>query len=147
HEILAQRHVDLIRPEQLDNLGAVFEVGAGGITEAVTAAAIALLPDLFEFRRIFRSKAQLLPHPLVPQLRQRLGAFDAETMEIELFLILFFLKQLLSQFRSAIANGHELYAEDIEFPRFNAGEKVSDAQPPAFFLPRECESQPLARIG
>src|SRR5262245_31965304 len=52
HEILAQRHADRLRFEQLDDLRAVFKVRAGRIAEAVAAAAIVLLEQLANLRAV-----------------------------------------------------------------------------------------------
>ena len=47
-----------------------------------------------------RAEAQLLPHALVPELRQRLGRFDAEAVQVEVILILVVAAQLFRQFAS-----------------------------------------------
>src|SRR5450432_4848236 len=64
HEIFIQRHPNFLRLEQLHDLCAVFQTRAGGISKTVPAAAISLLKNLFDLRRIFRPESQFLPHAL-----------------------------------------------------------------------------------
>src|SRR3954451_1643069 len=44
-ERLRQRHADPLRMQQLDHLGAVLEVGTGGIAEGVARPAVALMGE------------------------------------------------------------------------------------------------------
>src|SRR5688572_14021665 len=72
HVVFAERDADRFGLEELRDEGPVFEVGARGVAEGIAAAAVALLEDLLRVRRILRPESQLLPHPLVPEFRQRL---------------------------------------------------------------------------
>ena len=124
HEILAEAHANLFRPQELYYERSIFQVRAGGISEAVAAAAILLLEDFANRGIIFAGEAQLLTHPLVPQLSKRLGRFNAEPMEIQVFLVSVGGSKVFRKFGGFVADGDELHTENVEFSRFDGAEKI-----------------------
>jgi len=80
HEVLAKLDSDCFGFEQLEYLGAILKVGAGGVSEAISAAAIALMKQLFDGSGILAAETQFLAHVFMPIFGQTLGRFDAETV-------------------------------------------------------------------
>ena len=58
-ELLGERDADPGRVDQLEELGLIFEVRAGGIAERIAAAAVVLLEKLLRVRRILAVDAPL----------------------------------------------------------------------------------------
>src|SRR5205823_4948736 len=97
-------------------------------------------------RRILAAEAQLLPHPLVPEFRQRLGRLDAEAVEIKIVLILIFGPEFFRQLRRKVADGDQLQPDHVELPRLDRAEKVADAKTTTTLLAWELESRQLAQL-
>src|SRR5262245_42580199 len=57
--LLAQGDADLLRPQQLQQLPLVAEIGAGRVAEGVAAAAIALVQHGVEVARLLGGEAEL----------------------------------------------------------------------------------------
>src|SRR4051794_23000819 len=87
HVVLAQRDIDLLGLEQQRDQSSILKIWTRGIYEAVATAAITLLKQLANVRRVFRSKPKFLPHPLVPHLSKRLSGFNAEAVQIQIVLV------------------------------------------------------------
>src|SRR5690349_13643680 len=77
-ELFTQLDADAFGPEQLEELGLVFEVGAGRVAEAEARPLIALMEELRELRGVAPGDPQLLADVLVPEFRERLGRLDRE---------------------------------------------------------------------
>ena len=86
-ELLAQRDADAPGIEQVEDLLLVLEVRARGVAERVPRAAIALIEQLLDRRRVVSGDPELLADPLVPELRERLGHLDAEPVQVQVLLV------------------------------------------------------------
>jgi len=60
-QLLGQRHADLRRVEQVDDLATVLEVGAGGVPEGVARPAVALAQDLVDVAGVLPGVTELWP--------------------------------------------------------------------------------------
>ena len=63
--------------EELGDLGVVREVRARGVTPRIASPSVLLAKEAREGRSVLIVEAEFLADPLVPQLRERLGHFDA----------------------------------------------------------------------
>lgn len=85
--LIGQGDADPLTVEQSKQLGLVFEVGTSGIAEAIARTLVTLREEPLDLLRIFACDPQLFADPLVPQLRKRLGGFDAEPVEVQVVLV------------------------------------------------------------
>src|SRR5208337_572472 len=115
----------------------ILKVRARGVSEAVSAAAIALMKHLFDRSGILAAETQLLPHVFMPIFGQALGRLNAEAVQKEIILILVGLAEDFGGLGGAIADGDQLQTEDVEFSGLLGSEEIRDAQPPPARLPRE----------
>ena len=84
---------------------------------------------------ILAAETEFLTHVFMPVFRQRLGGFDAETMEIEIVLIFIVRRNFFGDLGGCFADRDQLQAEHIEFARLLRSEKIGDAQSPPACLP------------
>ena len=71
---------------------------------------------------------------------KRLGGFDAESMEIQIFLISVGGAEIFGQLGRFVADGDELDSEHVVLAGFGGTEEIGDAETPAAVLSREGES-------
>ena len=123
----------------------VFQIRASTVAKTESAAAVALLEELGDLRRIFAAKAHFLPHAFVPEFGQSFSRFDTEAVKEEIILIFVGLEKFLGHLGRAIADGDQLHAQHIKLAGFFGSEKVGYAQPPFGVLPGKAKPHPLAR--
>ena len=80
---------DPLGSEQLDDLGAVLQIRAGGIAEASTARPGSPAGRSPRRRRVRSAsrEAELLADPRVPVLGQRLGQLDGQPVQLEVVAV------------------------------------------------------------
>lgn len=145
HEILAQLNAYQLGLQQFDNFNTVFEVWAGGVTEAVSAAAVALVEKFFYAGGIFAPETELLPHVFVPVFRQCLRRLYPETVQEKIILVLVLFAKRLGSLGGVIADGDKLETQNVKFTRRFWPEEIGDAKPPPAGLAWERKPHPLAR--
>jgi len=102
--------------------------------------------EVGDFVGVFAGMAEFLADAFVPEFGQRLGGFDAETVEVEIFLIFVGLAELLGDFGGLVADGYQLQARGHRIRRSRACGKVGDAQPAAAFLAGEIEAEDFVGV-
>ncbi len=125
-ELLGEAHADvLLGLEQAEDLRLVLEVGAGGIAEGVTRAAIFLVEEIGDARRVFAGDAEQLARLLVDQLGQRLGGLHREAVQIEILCKVAGLEELCGLAAGLVADGDDGEADDIALRLQSSGSKKS----------------------
>ncbi len=95
-----QAHADIFfRMEQREQLGLVLQIGTCRIAERIARAAILLVEQIANVRRIFSRDAQLLAHLLVEIFGQGFGGLDAEPVQVEVLGVLPGFEELLRFYR------------------------------------------------
>ncbi len=113
--VLGQRAADALGLEEAEEFFLVGHVGAGGVAEAVAAAAVVLGEELVDLRGVVVPDAQLGAAALVPELRQRFGRLDAHAVDIEVLRIVVVVEQLLREAADLLAHGDAVEAEHVFF--------------------------------
>src|ERR1051325_1912584 len=87
-KFLAELHVDAVRLQQRKELLLIFEIGTGGITEAVARALVFLTKQSRQLRRIRAANPQLLTKALVPHLGKCLRALTTKAVKVEIVRVI-----------------------------------------------------------
>ena len=69
--------------EQVEDLCLIFQIRARWVSKRVAGAAIFLMEEIGNARRIFGSNTEKFAHLFVSQLCQRLGRFHREAVQIK----------------------------------------------------------------
>ena len=93
---------------------------------------------------------QLLAHPAVPVLRQRLGQLHADAVHLQVVAVAVRGEQLVGEIGDRLAHRHQLERQHINLPGVGRplarSDEVGDAQEAAALLAREGEPESFGRI-
>src|SRR5258706_5075995 len=138
-------HADvLLRVEQGEEFGLVFQMRTRGISEGIARAAIFLVEEVANVRRVFTRDAEFFAHLFVMIFGEGFGGLDAQSMQVEITGVLARFKETLRFDRSFRADSYEGQAEDIHLSGGLRCEEVGDCEFAAFSLAGEGEAQELA---
>src|SRR3990172_326837 len=88
-----EKYSDSLRFEKLEELCLVLEAGASCIAEAVPGTLIPLTKQPFDLLCIPAGDPEFLPDTFMEQFGHRLGAFNAQAVEIEVVFVLVRIEQ------------------------------------------------------
>src|SRR6202007_2171897 len=134
--------------EQLPEAGLVFEVGAGGVAEAVTLAAIARSETLGhgELGRI--GEAPIFADAAVQPFGAGFGGFDGERLEAVGFEVVAVVLGFFAALADAFAGGHDNKGDVIALAVLGREDIIAEAEKIAEALALEIESvQRRCRTG
>src|SRR5262249_38393405 len=98
--------------------------------------------------RVVSRNLELRPDLLVEELRQSLGGFNGEPVQVKVITVSVLGKPAPFRLAGPRAHGHHAERDDVFLSRIDRLEKVGNAQALVFFLPRELEAmKQLARPG
>src|SRR5664279_3359143 len=130
-KLLRQLDADPRRVEEADQGGPVLEVRARGISERVARTPVCLVADhLLGVHRDVR-QPQLVPHPVVPHLGQRLCELYGQAVQLEVLPVRVLGEQLTRGARHRRPHGDELELDHVRpvlLGLFTVAEEVGDAQ-------------------
>src|SRR6266516_2025099 len=136
-----QTHPDLLRLQQSKNLLLIFQSGAGLITQGVTPPPVTLFEEHLNLRAVLIVNSQLAPDALVKILRQRLGRFHAQTVQIEVLCVLVPGKKFSRDFRSPASNRNYPKHQNVQMAGIRGSEIVCQAEIRLLRLPGKCEAK------
>src|SRR5256885_12362813 len=86
------------------------------------------MKEIADARSIVAGDAQFFSHVLVQQFGERLGGFDAQTVQIEVTGEFAVVKKFFGDLRGAAADGDAGESDDVESSCRPAGEEIGDAE-------------------
>ena len=144
-ETFCEPHTDvLLGLEQTEDLRLIFEIGAGRVAEGVTGAAILLVKEIGDSRRVFAGDAEKLARLLVRQFGQRLSGFHREAVQIKVLGKVAGLEEPGRLAAGFIADGDDGEADNIALGSADRLKKVGDGKPASLRLARKCNALQLA---
>src|SRR5689334_18020218 len=142
-ELVSRRELHshrLLRLQQREQLHLVRQIRTRRISEGEARAAVLLVEEVADVRRVFARDAELLAHALVVILGEGFRGLDAEAVEVQVARVLVRVEELLGDLRGLVTDGDKRQADHVELARTLRQEEVADTQPSSFFLPREGEA-------
>ncbi len=118
HKLIRQFDADTLGFDQLKQLCLVLDIGAGGVTKAVTRALIALFEQFGEFGCVVIVDSELFTDPFVSHFGERLGRLHRKTVEQKIFGVIVVLEQPGRMFGSLPAHRHKMKGYDIDLSAF-----------------------------
>src|SRR5438309_330496 len=94
-ECFGQLNIDARRIQQLKELRLILKIRTCGVTEAEPRPLIALAEKLVQVLRVATGDAQLFANSFVPQFRQGLGAFNTQSVKVEIVGVVVAFEKLL----------------------------------------------------
>src|ERR1051326_6948716 len=131
----------LLGMQQREELGLVFEVGAGRVSEGVARAAVLLVEEVGDARGVVLGDAELFSDFLVHKFGEGFGGFNAESVAIEVAGEFAGVEELFGDLGGAAADGDAGEADHVEATARARGEEIGDAEAAAFALAREGEAE------
>ena len=143
--------------QQVDDLHAVVEVGAGAVAERVAGTPVAQVEELLDVGRVLGrhgralGEAQLLADPPVPELGERLGELHAEAVHLQVVAVGVLGEQLVRVVGDRLAHRHEVQRQHVHLAALDGQlarpPEVGQAQVPVAALAGEREPVALRRVG
>jgi hypothetical protein len=105
---LADGDADAHGAQEVEQLGLVLQVGAGGVAEGISGTSIAMANHFGHGAVVLVAEAELSADARVHVFGHGLGQLDAETEQAEIVAIAVGQEPLALELRRAIAHGHHL---------------------------------------
>ena len=105
-ELIAQLQADPCRVEQLEQLGLIFQVRTGGVSERVAAAAVVLLEELSDARRIVAGDSPFAAKLPMERFGEALRHFYAKPVQVKVIQVAIGVEELLGAPANLVAHRH-----------------------------------------
>lgn len=145
-ELLGEVDADALGLEEVGDLGAVLQVGAGAVAEGEAGAPVLEGEHVLDVGGVLAGEAQFRADSCVPVLGECLGQLDGQAVQFEVVAVGVRLEELGGLLADPVADGDDLEADDVRLAGLLRAEEVGQAESAATALAGEREARTFVAL-